>query len=421
MNLMSPLPAEESAAIARKSPPRILLVQYAGDYREAYQRLQESGTETYHGHRYVLDQLAQLRRTSGGEVAILCCNGPSTYNEVLPTGLRVIAAGPRRDLLGRKVQEIVSEFDPTHLVFLSPMAGLIRWATLRQRRVMCMFADSFEISALRRFLRFGRLGAALSHPRVELIANHGVNACLSLAKIGVESDKIVPWDWVHTRRPGDFLPKTWTPGGTATLTYVGTVSERKGVGDLITGVSVIRRRGTPVRLRIAGAGQIDRFKALAASLNVAGDVEFLGLVSNHEAFTLMRNSTVVMVPSQHAYPEGLPLTIYEALCTRTPIVASDHPMFRGRLLHGRSGMVYRAGDPEALADCVEMLLQDPALYANISCAAEAAWQDLQIPAKWGEILLRWLRSDIEDQRWLEAHRLREGLYEEQIARAGVEA
>ena len=40
---------------------------------------------------------------------------------------------------------------------------------------------------------------------------------------------------------------------------------------------------------------------------------------------------IVIVPSRHDYPEGLPMTIYEALAMRTPLVVSDHPMIKAGL------------------------------------------------------------------------------------------
>jgi len=44
----------------------------------------------------------------------------------------------------------------------------------------------------------------------------------------------------------------------------------------------------------------------------------------------MRSADAIVIPSRHEYPEGLPLTIYEALAARTPIVASDHQCFSAR-------------------------------------------------------------------------------------------
>ena len=113
----------------------------------------------------------------------------------------------------------------------------------------------------------------------------------------------------------------------------------------------------------------------------------------------------MVVPSRHDYPEGLPLTIYESLCARTPIVASDHPMFAGHLVDRHTAMVFPAGQPHAMADSIQALLSNPSLYAAISEATLAAWERMQNPVKWGDILRRWVHDAPEDRQWLAANRV----------------
>jgi len=128
----------------------------------------------------------------------------------------------------------------------------------------------------------------------------------------------------------------------------------------------------------------------------------------------MRDADVVLIPSRHEYPEGLPLTIYEALAARTPIVASDHPMFRGALVHQRSALIFPAGESEALAAAIRRLGADRTLYAQLSANSSAAWEALQLPVTWGELIERWLSDEPADREWLLEHRLNSGLYDRQI-------
>jgi glycosyltransferase involved in cell wall biosynthesis len=76
--------------------------------------------------------------------------------------------------------------------------------------------------------------------------------------------------------------------------------------------------------------------------------------------------------SPERYEERLPNGITEALGARTPIIASDHPMFAGHLVDGETGMVFPARQPRAMADKIDRLLGDPALYARLSCNATEA-------------------------------------------------
>ena len=50
----------------------LLIVQYGGDYREAFRRLAEGGDETYHAQKYVINSVTEIGAQMG-EVTFLCC------------------------------------------------------------------------------------------------------------------------------------------------------------------------------------------------------------------------------------------------------------------------------------------------------------------------------------------------------------
>lgn len=383
---------------------RLLLVQFAGDYRAAQRLLDSTGAELYRGHRYILGQLARFREEFG-EAAILCGLSDERYVEPLPSGAVAMGADAHPDRQAKTLIAMMEDYDPTHVVVLAPMPAITRWAIRSGRRTMCLFADSFNTGAVRRFLRFGRLATLLNDHRIDWVGNHGVNACRSLAKIGVDPDKIVPWDYPAERRPDDLPAKAGTTDGPATLFFAGEIIALKGVGDVIEAVAALKKRGLVVRFDIAGQGQVERFRALAERLGVADRVTFLGRIPNAQVTERMREATAVVVPSRHRYPEGSPLTIYEALCARTPIIASDHPMFEGRLIDGESALIFPETRAEALADQVARLIADPELQTRLSANAQAAWDRLQVPVEWGDLIGRWARDRPDDREWLAAHRL----------------
>lgn len=383
---------------------RLLIVQYAGDYREARQRIMQDGSEIYYGHSYVLDQLSQLAARHG-EAAFLCCLAPH-YVEKLEGGVTLMgaAAGRRKDIDPAPVIRMIEEYDPTHLIVHGPLNALLRHGLKRNRPLGCILADSFNMHPLDRWLRFGRLPGLLNDKRVSLVANHGVNSSRSLVKLGVEADKVIPWDYPQLRRPEHWPVKAAPTQGQLSLLYVGSIGRKKGVGDVIDALALLKHRPEIV-LKIAGAGQRDKFEARARTMGVADRVEFLGLVPNGKIMEMMHASAAVIVPSRHAFPEGLPLTLYEALASRTPVIASDHPMFSGHLEHGASALIFPAGQPRALAERIETLLSDPALYARISQGAAQAWERMQIPVRWGEMVDRWVSGTDEDRAWLSGHTL----------------
>jgi glycosyltransferase involved in cell wall biosynthesis len=86
----------------------------------------------------------------------------------------------------------------------------------------------------------------------------------------------------------------------------------------------------------------------------------------------MRQQDAVLVPSHWAYPEGLPMTFYESLCVRMPLLALNHPMFALRICNGESAVVFPERNPELLAAALENLMDAPEPYVNLSEGAEKA-------------------------------------------------
>ncbi len=378
---------------------RLLIVQYAGDYREADRLRRASGEEIYYGHGYVLDQLAALKAQHDA-VGFLCALAPE-YWDTLDNGVTVIGADANPDRNPAPVLALIERFAPTHLIVFGPMMPLIRWGLEHPVRLGVIMADSFA-NLYYRWVRFRTLPRLLNDPRVTLVANHGANAARALVGIGVRPDKVLAWDFPHYRSP-DMQPCKGGAGDSPyALLYVGSISAKKGVGDLVRAVALLKDR-LDVRLEVAGVGATEKFAVLAERLGVGDRVTFLGLVPNGAIPAMMQAADAVVVPSRHSFPEGLPLTLFEGLASRTPVIASDHPMFRGHLEHECSALLFTAGKPRALADAIARLMTDPALYARISQGSAAAWARMQNPVKWGEMIDRWVRDDADDRAWLTAH------------------
>ena len=389
---------------------RLLIILYAGDYREAYHNITSGQGETYYAHKYAIDSIKEIGKQID-EAAVLCCRSEEPYNELLEEGFRVIGTGFNPDKRIRDLIHIIERYKPTHLVIRTPIRGIFRWAIRNKVRTITLLADSFINKGFIKTVKNYLLARLLNQTCVEWVGNHGVNSCHSLQQIGVNSNKIIPWDWPHTKTPADYSPKMLRANASDwILIYVGSVIESKGVGDILKAVARLRDNHVPVNLKVVGKGQIQYFAEQAKHLGIEDAVQFLGLLPNKTIVQQMIEADLVLVPSRHEYPEGLPLTIYEALCSRTPIVASDHPMFQGNLEHGVSAMIFPAGSSEIMADCIKKLLQDSELYQSLSNASFEAWKRIQIPVKWDNFIDRWLTDSPQNQKYLFEHRLASGIY-----------
>ncbi|CCE02116.1 glycosyltransferase [Bradyrhizobium sp. STM 3809] len=392
---------------------RFTIVQYAGDYREAFERLSAGGKETYYAQRQSVEFVGSLAKQLE-QVAVICAVSDTSYDRVLSNGVRAIGAGLRPGFKPASLIPFIAKTSPNRLSINSPLAPVLRWARQNRIRTIVPLADSFNASGLRAAIRHRLLARQLNDPMIEWVGNHGISACLALAGIGVHAEKIVPWDWPPAHSPSDYAPRSLGRDSLRKIFYVGSLSQAKGVGDLLQATARLRQQGYPVSLALAGRDADGSMAALASSLKTENAVSFLGVVPNEDVPRLMREADLVVIPSRHDYPEGLPLTIYEALSARTPIVASDHPMFRNALADGESAVIFEAGDVNQLARAIVKVLNDPPLYEALSARSEEAWNRIQLPVTMGAFVAAWLEDKPCQIAWIRAHNLSSGRYKPSI-------
>ncbi len=382
------------------SKRHIVIVQYA-DYRAAVHRVAAGGPEVYAAQRYSLDHTCSLMRY--GRVTVLALQSEA-HDEVLSNGVRSVGLGWHGRSDNKQLYRTLSELGPTDIVVGSPLLGALVWAFKRGVRVLPIFADSFSKGNVRRGVFLKGVAAMLALPAFTVVGNHNVPASLDLVRIGVPASKVVPWDWPAQRTPADFPAKPhFGERRPVSVFFAGLVIEDKGVGDLIRAIAINKQQGLDVNVSVAGAGEIDAMKRVANEAGVAERVEFLGKVANNEVVRLMHAHDFVAVPSRHEYSEGLAMTIYEALCSRSPLLLSDHPMFKRALGKQPGVRMFKASDPAALAQLIRDLVASPKEYEAVSKASADAWQHIQVPLKFGEMVDAWVRGTREDLEKLTSH------------------
>jgi len=376
------------------SDRRLTIVQF-GDYAEAFLRFANGGAETYYAQKYSVEYIASLAAEHHLAITVVSLIADAC-EIILPNGIRTLGVELHptgRRARHRELVDVVKTSRPTHLVVMSPCIPLIAWGIRAGIHVLPMFADSFRARGLSAKLRHRLLALLLNTSSIELVANHNLAASLDLKHIGVDAHKIVPIDWPAIISPNSYPAKSAPPTNRPfRLIYVGSVIETKGVGDAIKAVAKLRNRGRPVELTIIGRGELEAFQSTAIKEEIERHVVFLGAKSHSEVIAAMRDHDAVLVPSHWSYPEGLPMTLYEALCTRTPLLTSDHPMFALKIRDRYNALVFPERNPEAFANRIEELATSPELYARLSNNAGNAAEDYLCPLKYDRLITDFLNA-----------------------------
>jgi glycosyltransferase involved in cell wall biosynthesis len=156
------------------------------------------------------------------------------------------------------------------------------------------------------------------------------------------------------------------------LLFLGLLSARKGVFELLEALAIVRRRFPAVRLRLGGHGDVPSLEARALELGVYDSVEFLGWVAGERKERELTEATVFVLPS---YAEGLPMGVLEAMAAGTPVVATAVGGVPDAIENGVEGSLVPPGDAHALADRIMRLLGSAELRANFAAAAQKKVRD----------------------------------------------
>ncbi len=158
-------------------------------------------------------------------------------------------------------------------------------------------------------------------------------------------------------------------------------AREKGARVLLRAWAISGYGAPQAALVLVGGGQ-SRSPTPAASAVVRA-----GMRSPAEVRNFLAAADVVVVPSipTRTFREPWGLTVNEAMCQATPVIASDAvgAAAGGLVRDGETGVVVPAGDPHALAAAMRRLGEDPAARTRLGAAGRAAAARLT-PAAWAD-------------------------------------
>ncbi|WP_339947506.1 glycosyltransferase family 4 protein [uncultured Albimonas sp.] len=304
------------------------------------------------------------------------------------------------------IDRLFERFKPDAVISRLPHPATLEMARKREIPALPAFVHLFERRFLREWRFRRRLAHAIGGANVPCVANHSLNASRSVVNaLGVSAEKVVPWDW--SRIPVQAVAKPGPVDPAApTAFYAGALSEEKGVGDCLEAMARLDGTSGPrLTMTFAGPGDLERWRQTADRLGLADRAMFLGSVPNDEVRQLMAAADMVVVPSRHAYAEGLPNTIYEGLASRSALLISDHPAFKGRLQPDRDCLEFRSSDPASLAAAVRRLCAEAELYATLSGHAPSALGSLYVGLPWTDLIERFVQDPTGATGWVGRHSL----------------
>ena len=152
------------------------------------------------------------------------------------------------------------------------------------------------------------------------------------------------------------------------IVHVGNIRPHKGHSNLIEAVALLKTTHPDALVVSIGGekhnGDLARVQAEAAGAGVAENIRFLGRRTDARAFT--EAASVYVNPSDF---EGLPIAVLEAMALARPIVATSVGGVPS-VINETTGILIPEKNPQALAEAVGALLDDPAHATVLGKAAQ---------------------------------------------------
>ncbi len=140
---------------------------------------------------------------------------------------------------------------------------------------------------------------------------------------------------------------------------------------------------TSARLVLAGDGpERQELEQLAAALDIADKVEFVGNIPNAEMPALFARAGMLINTSRF---DNFPGSILEAMSSGLPVVSTDVGGIPWLLRDGESGRLAPLGDVQALADHLCFLADHPSAARRLAAAARASVESL----RWDRVATLW--------------------------------
>lgn len=161
------------------------------------------------------------------------------------------------------------------------------------------------------------------------------------------------------------------PGQLRRLLFVGNLSERKGVSTLLQALAQPALAAMPLRVHIAGGGDVAGYQALATRLGLGQRVHFEGWADQDRIATLLAQADALVLPS---HDEGLPLAILEALAHGVAVVCTPVGEIPHVLADGHNACFVEPGNVDSVADGLARVLGDDGLRQTLEHNGRALFQ-----------------------------------------------
>ncbi len=299
------------------------------------------------------------------------------YFRTLFLGLRCIRYGNvlhilRQFLRGAYVADILRRepVDCMHAHFATAPASVAMFASQLGGTPYTIAVHANDIFVKAR----GRLLRAKIERAEAVVANNEHNRQYLISRFGPLLDGKLPciYNGLDLSQFNFRWPRA-TDAGSPLVLAVGRLVEKKGFGDLVSAVKILRQHGCPLRLEIIGSGPLkERIWAQIRQLDLEDCVSLVGAKDQQAVRSAYQRAALFVLPciiTSDGDRDGIPNVLYEAMASGVPVISTRVSAIPELVQSEHNGLLVNPGDPAMLAASIEGLVLNPGLRDRLARAA----------------------------------------------------
>lgn len=161
--------------------------------------------------------------------------------------------------------------------------------------------------------------------------------------------------------------------GSFRIGALGRMVEKKGFDTLSRAVSVLKRSGHAVELRIAGDGPLrPDLERLVQELGIAEITRFEGSLPHHQVADWMQQLDAFVLAckkDKNGDMDGIPVVLMEAMSQSVPVISTRLSGIPELVVHEKTGLLAEPNDHADLARQIGRLIESAELCAKMTARA----------------------------------------------------
>ncbi len=333
----------------------------------------ETGRHLYGGPQQVL-YLMQGLTERGHECTLVCPPGSGIDSAARKQAMNVrnlFCAGDLDLPFAYRLVQFINDYEPDivhcHSRRGADILGGLAASFAEVPAVVSRRVDNTEMKlmATLRYRPFKRI-VAISQKIADVLKEHDVEEDrIAVIRSAVVTDRFAePTDCAYMRSEFE------VPDDAFVMASAAQLIPRKGHRFLLEAMADIKSTHPNVHLIIFGQGPLENeLREQAASLGLGGNVQFAGFREDLDSYFTCLDLFV-----HPALQEGLGVATLKAQAAGVPVVAFEAGGLPESVEHGKTGLLVRPEDPDALRRAILRLVDDDELRGSYSNAAKERMQ-----------------------------------------------